>query len=260
MKSPLLPLLMIWATALTNAAEPGYHTYRHPGYDTTPLITREGYHVHQGDRPLPARVQPNPSFEGEGPRAPTDATVLFEGSSTDQFQDNEWHVKDGQLIATTGSLVTKQSYGDFQMHVEWRTPDPALATTTGNIGNSGLYIMGLYELQIYDSYSSRVYADGSAGAVYGQTPPLVNVSRPPHAWQTYDIIFHAPIFQDDKLVKAAFITVLHNGILVQNHTEILGPTKHKTAQAYKAHAPRLPTTFQAHGSPVAFRNIWIREL
>ncbi|GAB5562127.1 MAG: hypothetical protein SynsKO_37740 [Synoicihabitans sp.] len=242
------------------AEEPGYHTYKHPGYSTTPLVTREGYHVHQDDRPSPNRVKVAPEFDGEGAPPSEDAIVLFDGSSLAQFQANEWKIEDGVLIATKGSLRTQKAFGDFQLHLEWRTPDPALASHTGNIGNSGIYIMGLYEVQIYDSYSSRIYADGSAGAVYGQTPPLVNITRPPHAWQTFDIIFHAPIFVEGELVKEAFITVLHNGVVVQNHTKVLGPTKHKSARAYKPHAERLPITFQAHGSPVSFRNIWIRDL
>ncbi len=242
------------------AQEQDYHIYKHPGYDTTPLITREGYHVHQDDRPSPTRVTLDPTFAGRGTPPPADATVLFGGSTMEQFQENEWTIENGILTATKGGLRTKTSYGDFQLHLEWRTPDPALASHTGNIGNSGIYIMGLYEVQIYDSYSSRVYADGSAGAIYGQTPPLVNVSRPPHQWQTFDVIFHAPIFEDGELLKEAFITVLHNGVVVQNHTKVLGPTKHKSALAYKAHAPRKPISFQAHGSPVSFRNIWIRDL
>lgn len=260
MKNFLLCLLTLSTAVALGAQELGYHDYRHPGYDTTPLVTREGYHVHQDERPLPPRVRVANSFDAHGAPAPSDATILFDGESTEQWRDHEWRVEDGNLIATKGGLITKSNYGDFQLHLEWRTPDPALASHTGNIGNSGLYIMGRYELQIYDSYSSRVYADGGAGAVYGQTPPLVNVTRKPHEWQTYDIIFHAPIFRNEELLRPAYITVLHNGVLIQNHTEVLGPTGHKTAQAYKAHAPMLPLTVQAHGSEVAFRNIWIREL
>ena len=258
MKRYLVSALLCYT--LLHAKEEGYHAYTHPGYDTTPLVTREGYPVHSDDRPLPPRVIPPPDHAGITTSPPADATVLFAGTATDQFQDHEWLIADGTITATMGGLTTKQSYGDFQLHLEWRTPDPASATSTGNIGNSGIYIMGLYELQIYDSYSSRIYADGGAGAIYGQTPPLVNVTRRPHEWQSFDVIWHAPVFVNEHLMKPAYLTVLHNGVLIQNHTEVLGPTGHKTAQAYRPHAPRLPFFIQAHGSPVSFRNIWIREL
>lgn len=242
------------------AQEEGYHAYTHPGYDTTPLVTREGYHVHQEDRPLPPRVVPTPGFEGVTTPAPSDAVVLFDGVQSAGFEDHEWRIEDGTLVATQGGLRTKQAYGDFQLHLEWRTPDPALADRTGNIGNSGIYIMERYEVQIYDSYSARIYPDGSAAAVYGQHPPLVNATHPPHTWQSFDIIWHAPIFVEGELIKPAYVTVLHNGIVAQNHVEVLGPTGHKTAQAYRPHESRLPFYLQAHGSPVAFRNIWIRDL
>lgn len=259
---PLLPLVAGFALLANtlSAQEAGYHAYEHPGYDTTPLVAREGYHVHQDDRPLPPRVRPTPGFEGTTTPPPADATVLFDGTHAVGFKDHEWRIEDGTIVATKGGLHTKEAYGDFQLHLEWRTPDPALATTTGNIGNSGIYIMGLYEVQIYDSYSAKIYPDGAAAAVYGQHPPLVNATHPPHAWQSFDIIWHAPIFGRGKLIKPAYVTVLHNGVVVQNHAKLLGPTGHKTAQAYKPHEARLPFYLQGHGSPVAFRNIWIRDL
>ncbi|WP_325176390.1 DUF1080 domain-containing protein [Pelagicoccus mobilis] len=186
---------------------------------------------------------------------------MFDGTSLDQFQENEWKIVDGNLIATHKGLVTKGHFGDFQMHVEWKTPeDPSKAPKPGDIGNSGLYIMRRYELQVYDSYSCKIYADGSAGAIYGQTPPLVNVCRKPGEWQSFDIVFTAPVFDGEKLASPARITVFHNGVLIQNDTEILGPTKHKQARPWVAHPAKQPIVFQAHGSPVAYRNIWIREL
>ena len=120
--------------------------------------------------------------------------------------------------------------------------------------------MGQYEIQIYDSYSAKIYADGSAGAIYGQSPPLVNASRRPGEWQTFDVFFTAPRFEGDRLVEEARFTVMHNGVLVQNHAKVLGPTRHKSALPYIAHPERLPLRFQAHNSPVEFRNIWIRDL
>lgn len=260
MKHPAILAISLLSGIVSYAQEEGYHAYEHPGYEDTPLVTRGDFPVHSDKRPLPPRVQVHPDFRAQGSPPPADATVLFDGESTLGFEANEWKIEDGLLIATKGGLRTQDAYGDFQLHLEWRTPDPALATKTGNLGNSGVYIMGKYEVQIYDSYSAKIYADGGAGAVYGQTAPAVNISRKPGEWQTYDIIWHAPVFVDGKLVKPAFVTVLHNGVVIQNHTEVLGPTGHKTAPAYEAHAPRLPFYIQAHGSPVAFRNIWIREL
>ena len=129
-----------------------------------------------------------------------------------------------------------------------------------NMGNSGVFFMQRYELQVFDSYTSKIYADGSAGAIYGQTPPLVNVCQPPGKWQTYDVVFTAPKFAEGKLIEPARITVLHNGVLIQNNTRILGPTKHKKALPYQPHAAKLPFFLQGHSNPVEFRNIWIREL
>jgi hypothetical protein len=191
--------------------------------------------------------------------APADAIVLFDGTSLDQFQENQWEIIDDYVRATEKGLVTKGKFGDFQLHVEWRSPNPP-SGKPNNMGNSGLYIMGRYELQVFDSYSCKIYADGSAGAIYGQTPPLVNVCRKPGEWQSFDVVFTAPRFKGDKLVSPAYMTVFHNGVLIQNNTEILGPTGHKSAKPYQPHAARLPISFQAHNSPVEYRNIWIRDL
>ena len=158
----------------------------------------------------------------------------------------------------TGDIITRQPFGDMQLHVEFAEPSPPVGQDQDR-GNSGVIIMGLYEIQVLDSYRSPTYPDGQAGAVYGQYPPLVNASRPPGQWQTYDIVFHAPRFDaGGKLLRPAYVTVLQNGVLVQDHVEIHGPTA--TGEPYKAHAEKLPLELQDHNHPVRFRNIWVREL
>lgn len=257
----LIIAAVLFLSSNQSLAEEGFHIYELPGYEDLPRIPNSEYTVHQPDRPQPPRVNPPDTNTEMGLSAPSDATVLFDGSSLDQFQETTWQIVDGNIIAEKKGLVTKNSYGDFQLHVEWKTPsDPSIAERPGHIGNSGIFMMKRYELQIYDSYSSKIYADGSAAAIYGQTPPLVNACRKPSEWQSYDIVFTAPIFKGDKLLSPAKITVLHNGVLVHNDTEILGPTEHKSSLPYKAHPAKQPIVFQAHSSPVAFRNIWIREL
>lgn len=258
MKITILTLLALLPGLLAHADEAGFHTFEFKGYSDTPLIPGSTYLVHQDARPQPPRVIPSaPSPDPAG--APSDAIVLFDGTNLDRFQETEWQVQDGLLIAGKGGLETKEAFGDCQLHLEWRAPAPP-GGKTSNMGNSGIYFMHRYELQIYDSFSSRIYADGSAGAIYGQTPPRVNACRRPGAWQCYDVLFTAPVFKDGELVEAARITVLHNGVMVHNHTRILGPTVHRGTQPYKAHAERLPFSVQGHGSPVAFRTIWVRDL
>lgn len=259
MKRVLFMLTVVLAVSNATAEEAGWFTYEFPGYADTPLIPGSAFRVHQQDRPQPPRVVPPETDVSPGAAPPSDAIVLFNGASLEQFEEASWEIADGILIAGDGNLFTKESYGDCQLHVEWRTPNPPEDEPV-NMGNSGIFFMGLYEVQIYDSYSSKIYADGSAAALYGQTPPLVNACRKPGAWQRFDIVFTAPVFDDKKLVEPGWITVLHNGVLVHNHTQILGPTTHKAVESYKAHAAALPLMIQGHGSPVAFRNIWIRRL
>ena len=198
--------LLLLSSAAT--AEAGFHEYTYPGYSDTPLIPGSEYVVHQEDRPLPPRVVVPPS-ECES-KPPSDAIVLFDGTGLDAFAENEWTIEEGVLVAAHGNIETKQAFGDCQLHLEWRAPAPP-SGEPGNMGNSGVYLMQRYEIQIYDSYSARIYADGSAAAVYGQTPPLVNATRKPGEWQTFDIIFKAPEFEGDKLVSPGKVTMLHNG-------------------------------------------------
>ncbi len=253
----MLTVLLVVSTATTEEA--GWFQYEFPGYEDTPLIPGAKYRVHQHDRPQPSRVVPPETDGAMGCAPPSDAVALFNGASLERFEDTAWEIVDGILIAGEGNLYTKEAYGDCQLHIEWRTPNPPEGEPS-NMGNSGIFFMGMYELQIYDSYSSKIYADGSAAAMYGQTPPLVNACRKPGEWQQFDIIFTAPVFKHEALVEPGWITVLHNGVLVHNHTRILGPTAHKTFDPYQPHAAALPLMIQGHGSPVAFRNIWIRRL
>ena len=217
--------------------------------------------VHDMDRPTPPLVDP-----GSAGRPPSDAIVLF-GADLSQ-----WRMKDGapakwkaekgyiEIVPGSGDLVTARAFGDCQLHLEWASP--AVPKGEGQErGNSGVYLMGRYEVQVLDSYRNRTYADGQAAAIYGQFPPLVNAARPPGEWQAYDIVFHRPRFgHDGKLVTPARMTVFHNGVLVQDDVELLGATVHAQRATYAAHPDRLPLMLQDHGHPVRYRNIWLREL
>ncbi len=228
--------------------------------------TDQKWKAHDRNRPAPVAVDPGaPSTENTVGRAPSDAIVLFDGKDLSGWQHKDgspakWKAADGyfQVVPKTGDILTRQPFGDMQLHVEFAEPAPPVGEDQDR-GNSGIIIMGLYEIQVLDSYKSRTYSDGQAGAVYGQYPPLVNASRPPGQWQTYDIVFHAPRFDGSgKLLRPAHVTVLHNGVLVQDHVEIHGPTA--TGEPYKAHAEKLPLELQDHKHPVHYRNIWVREL
>jgi Domain of Unknown Function (DUF1080) len=234
----------------------------------------DGIKVHETDttkQPLPAVVTPGPV--GVVGAAPSDAIVLFDGSEkalTDNWTNTEggpsgWKVVDGALesVKKAGYIQTKQKFGSCQVHVEWASPASVQGDGQGR-GNSGVFLMNNYEVQVLDSYNNPTYADGQAGALYGRKKPLVNASRKPGEWQTYDIIFHRPLFDEaGKLTRRATFTVLHNGVLVQDHTVLSGGTGWKgphAASEYKAHPDKLPFAMQDHGNPVRFRNIWIREL
>lgn len=228
--------------------------------------TETKWKAHDRNRPAPTAVNPGaPGMENSPGRAPEDAIVLFDGKDLSKWTQKDgspakWKVADGyfEVMPKTGGIITRQPLGDMQLHVEFMEPSPPVGEDQDR-GNSGVIIMGLYEIQVLDSYKSRTYPDGQAGAVYGQYPPLVNASRPPGQWQTYDIVFHAPRFDGSgKLLRSAHVTVLHNGVLVQDHVEIHGPTA--TGEPYKAHAEKLPLELQDHNHPVRYRNIWVREL
>ena len=198
---------------------------------------------------------------------PADAIILFDGKDLSQWKGSltggpaRWAVEDGVAVVNrTGNISTKQEFGDCQLHIEWATPAEVKGSGQGR-GNSGVFLSGRYEIQVLDSYNNKTYFDGQAGAVYKQHPPLVNVCRKPGEWQTYDIIYHAPRFDDaGKVLKPGTVTVLQNGVLIQDHAEITGPTSGPAHQSYKPHPLKQSLTLQDHGNPVRYRNIWIREL
>ena len=212
--------------------------------------------------PEPKVIDPGPVG---GP--PSDAIVLFDGKDLSQWQSGKngaparWDVREGvATVNRTGSITTRENFGDCQLHIEWASPAEVKGTGQGR-GNSGVYLSGLYEIQVLDSYNNKTYYDGQAGALYKQSAPLVNVCRKPGEWQSYDIIYHVPRFDaDGKLLKAGTVTVLQNGILVQDNVEIKGPTAPAGPPQYKAHPLKQPIALQDHGTPIRYRNIWIREL
>jgi hypothetical protein len=207
--------------------------------------------------PVPPVVRP-----GDGVAPPSDAIVLFDGRDLSEWREPRWKLEDGAVtvVAKTGSLVTRRAFGDVQLHIEWRTP--AVAEGEGQErGNSGIFLMERYEVQVLDSYENSTYVNGQAGSIYKQHAPLVNASRPPGEWQSYDILFEAPRFRADGSVeRPATFTVLHNGILIHNHVEVKGTTTYIGEPKYEPHPAKAPLSLQDHGNPVSYRNIWIREL
>lgn len=195
---------------------------------------------------------------------PSDAIVLFDGKDLSKWQgakgtEAKWEVTDGAMtVNKTGSIRTKEEFGDIQLHVEWAAPSVVKGEGQGR-GNSGVYLQGRYEIQVLDSFQNKTYPDGQAGAFYGHSAPLVNASRKPGEWQTYDIIFHAPKpSADGSRTEPGSLTVFHNGVLVQDHVPVKGsPT---TAAEFKGSGPKGPLILQDHGNPVRFRNIWVRPL
>jgi hypothetical protein len=187
--------------------------------------------------------------------------VLFDGNDLSAWKGGEnWLIKDGVATAAKNGITTKAAFGDCQLHLEFATPAVVKGSGQGR-GNSGVYFMGRYEVQILDSYENKTYFDGQCASLYKQHPPLVNASRKPGEWQTYDIIFESPRFDAaKKLTRPGYVTVLHNGIIVQNHFELEGGTYYDRPAAYTAHEPKAPLNIQYHGDPVQFRNIWIREV
>jgi hypothetical protein len=221
------------------------------------------WQVHDMNRPTPPVVTPG----AENWLPPSDAIVLFDGTDLSAWQsgkgggDAKWKIENGymEVVPKAGDIKTRQAFGSCQLHIEWAAPEVGGGDSQKR-GNSGIFLMDTYEVQVLDSYENPTYADGQASAIYGQNPPRVNACRKPGQWQTYDIIFHAPVFKGDAVEKPATITVLHNGVLTQDHWVIEGTTFHKERSRYVAHAEKLPLHLQDHGDAVRFRNIWIRPL
>jgi hypothetical protein len=211
--------------------------------------------------PVPPVIDP-----GDVSRAPSDAIVLFDGTDLSEWEGREgdaaWEVEDGTftVVPRTGNIRTRKAFGDVQLHLEWRSPTQITGEGQDR-GNSGVFLMGLYEVQILDSYESATYSNGQAGSIYKQSIPAVNATRPPGQWQSFDIVFTAPRFDaDGNLAQPATMTVFHNGVLIQSHFTLEGPTVFIGEPAYEAHPDKLPLMLQDHGNLVSFRNIWIREI
>jgi len=214
--------------------------------------------------PVPAKVTP-----GKSPGAPpSDAVVLFDGRNLDAWKSARgeapagWKIVDGDMVVApgTGDIQTRAKFGDVQLHIEWRTPKLPADKVNQDRGNSGVFLQDVYEVQVLDSFTNKTYVNGQAGSIYKQFAPLVNASLPEEQWQTYDIVFRAPKFAPDgALISPARITVLHNGVLVQDGAELKGATTYLGAPAYAAHGD-LPLRLQDHSHEVRFRNIWLRNL
>lgn len=221
------------------------------------------WEVHDMNRPRPKVVAPG----AENHLPPADAIVLFDGTDLSAWKSNKdggdakWKVENGymEVAAKAGDIETRQAFGSCQLHIEWAAPEKVVGSSQGR-GNSGIFLMGHYEVQVLDCYDNDTYPDGQAGSIYGQKPPLVNVCRKPGQWQAYDIIFHAPVFKGDAVETPGTVTILHNGVLVQDHWTIEGTTFHKERARYEPHAATLPIRLQDHGNPMRFRNVWIRPL
>ncbi len=235
------------------------------GYKDTPMLPGQPWRVHDIDRPRPKQITP-----GDLPfQPPSDAIVLFDGKDLSKWVQSikgkiiepTWKVENGyfECVGGSGDLLTKDKFGDAQYHVEWSSPT-VIEHESQNRGNSGIIIQGRYEIQVLDSWNNPTYADGQAGSIYGQWPPLAAPTKKPGEWNYYDIIFEAPKWEGDKLIKPAFQTVIYNGVVVHNRKEVIGRMAHRQVGTYAPHAPEEPLLLQDHGTKVRFRNIWVRRL
>ena len=233
------------------------------------LISYQCLGEEKGDPKLTEVWEPVPEVitAGMNNAAPSDAIVLFDGNNFNEWEkvdggEAKWKLVDGAMtvVKKTGGIRTKKSFGDCQLHIEWRTPSVVKGEGQGR-GNSGIFLQERYEIQVLDSYNNITYSNGQAGSIYKQHIPLVNVCRRPGEWQTYDIIFKAPIFnKSEQVEKPGYVTVLQNGVLIQNHVKLNGTTAFIGEPKYEKHNPKEPIMLQDHGNPVSYRNIWIREL
>jgi len=257
---------LISGVLLLTVAQSGQHDSG-MGYEDTPMLPGGKWHVHDAKRPQPAKVKGATCSTQQSPGLPpSDAEVLFDGKDLAKWRSATggaagWKVQDGyfEVVPKTGDIYTREDFGDIQLHVEWRTPTPL---RPGNVwqGNSGVFLYGSYEVQVFESSRNLIYADGQAGAIYGQYPPLVNPARDPGEWQVYDIIFSPPHFEYGRLETPAYVTVFENGVVIHNHTGIMGDTGHRILPHYVDHGPRGPIRLQDHGDLVRYRNIWVRAL
>ena len=282
MKRHLLFFSLAWPLALValtvtaaRAQAPAPAANHDLGFKDTPRLPGLPWLVHDSDRPHPPVVTPPVETPAAAPGgAPSDAIVLFSGKDLSQWQSHastiskagntgpaEWKVADGyvEVVPRTGDLATKEKFGDIQLHIEWSSPNPPVSTSQGR-GNSGVLLMNRFEVQVLDPWNNPTYADGQAGAIYGQWPPLANPGRKPGEWNVYDIVFEAPRMDGEKLLKPAIITVFFNGVLVQNHKESMGPMVYRQVAHYVAQPDEDSLVLQNHNNPVRYRNIWVRRL
>jgi hypothetical protein len=245
----------------SQAAQPARGGRQGGGQTELPIIPGTPWRIHDMDRPRPAVVTPGPAVAAP----PSDAIVLFDGKNLSQWVGRgggaaAWPVRDGyfETGAGAGSISTRESFGDVQLHLEFQIPTEGAGSPSH--GNSGVILMGRYEIQIIDSYKADHYPDGQGGSIYGEWPPLVNPARAPGEWQTYDIVFEAPRFDGTALLAPAHFTLMWNGVLVHNRQPVAGPTRLLTIHQYTPHEPELPLQLQDHSHPVKFRNVWIRRL
>lgn len=232
------------------------------GFQDTPIIPGTEYHVHDGERPQPRVIE---TAGAVVVKPPSDAKVLFDGSNLDAWVsvkggDAPWLVRDGAMIADKSDIRTKEEFGPVQVHFEWRLPAGRKVNGQGG-GNSGVFLMGTYEVQVLQSHNNRTYPDGQAGALYGQLPPLVNATSPQGEWNSYDISFEPPVYKDGEVETPAKVTVIHNGVVLQHGEYYSGPTSHKSLARYPdTHPEKGPLRLQFHGDPVEYRNFWVRPL
>ncbi len=256
------------AAAALGAASTGTPFYGDPPDRTHPWA------IHDRNRPQPPRVEPGtPSTQAQPGKPPSDAIVLFDGTAASLAkwesdtkpgtppEPSKWIVKDGAMecVPKSGYIRTKEQFGDCHLHVEWSAPVKVQGDSQGR-GNSGIFLMGLAEVQVLDNYDNPTYADGFAASVYGIAPPLANALRPPGEYQSIDIVFRRPLYRDGKLIDPGYITVFCNGVLVQDHTPLEGPGGHMKRSVARPFPDRGPLKLQDHGNPVRFRNIWYRPL
>ncbi len=272
-RKPLSPSISLCAAAAALVVAGIAQQQQKPGdlgFTDTPMLPGLPWHVHDPDRPHPKVIAP-----GEMPgAAPSDAIVLFDGTDLSKWMqmgrgadrgkpiDAQWKLGEGyfEVVGGTGNLYSREKFGDCQLHVEWSSPAVVRGTSQGR-GNSGVLLMSRYEIQVLDAYNNPTYADGQAGAIYGQWPPLVSPARKPGEWNIYDILFEAPRFEGEKLTRPAFATVLYNGVMVHHHKELMGPMVYRQVAHYTRHDPEESLMLQDHnGDAVRYRNVWIRRI
>ncbi len=240
---------------------------KRPGYDDGPVIPGSTFKVHDTQRPWPRVVTPPTASTQDKPgMPPSDAVILFDGASLSGWTHRDgtpcgWKLEKGymEVVPKTGDIFSRDQFGDCQLHVEWASPAEVVSESQGR-GNSGVFLMGRYEVQVLDCYQNMTYADGTTAAIYGQFPPLVNACRKPGDWQTYDIVWMGPRFEGERLIRPAMLTVFHNGLLVHHAQPLIGPTTHRAVAPYVPQPVIGPLQLQDHGNPVRFRNLWYRRL